>query len=217
MNDDPNRFRYNMRRYASGRSLAVATLVLLGCNITLRLFTEMLSVSVGEKPDLTMAALLGLVAVLQIMAMIATVVLFLVWLARAHHNMTAMGSRRITMSPGWAVGGWFIPIYNLAHGFSSVNQLWMDSEPSSADVYTVPKTPALVGWWWGMYLLSGVISWVVVLRGDFQHPSASWAAISSASSLTAGVLFGMVVWRIQRRQDAQFGEYDGLAFLGLAA
>ncbi len=42
-----------------------------------------------------------------------TAAFFLVWVYRAHANVHALGFNELKFSPGWAVGWWFIPFFNL--------------------------------------------------------------------------------------------------------
>ncbi|QYO65100.1 DUF4328 domain-containing protein [Leptolyngbya sp. 7M] len=48
---------------------------------------------------------------------IATIVLFLVWLYRAHKNLFSLKPTHLDFSPGWAVGWWFIPFLNLVRPY----------------------------------------------------------------------------------------------------
>ncbi|MFC1995866.1 DUF4328 domain-containing protein [Chloroflexota bacterium] len=44
---------------------------------------------------------------------VITAVLFYMWIHRAHRNLPSLGVSGLKYSPGWAVGGFFIPILNL--------------------------------------------------------------------------------------------------------
>lgn len=73
--------------------------------------------------------------------------------ANAHRMSNGLG---MTVSPGWAIGWFFIPIANLWKPFQGVEQTWRVSHspgaPGSVD------TPLLLRWWWGLWLLSSIIA-----------------------------------------------------------
>ncbi|NED95256.1 DUF4328 domain-containing protein [Phytoactinopolyspora alkaliphila] len=56
--------------------------------------------------------LVALLSVAQVLVVLATGVVFLVWQFRHAKNAQVLGSDR-ALGPGWAIGGWFIPIANL--------------------------------------------------------------------------------------------------------
>jgi Domain of unknown function (DUF4328) len=73
------------------------------------------------------AALLGVV---QIVAMIALVVLTMIWMYRLAANHRAL-HRVGTWSPGWAIGGWFLPpggLYIIP--YLMFRELWKASDPA---------------------------------------------------------------------------------------
>jgi len=204
---------YGEKRYRSGQGLAVATLVLLASTCTNQLLAETLGQFV-EPTNLMGMALIALTAILQFLTYIATVVLFLVWLNRAHHNMAVRGSGSLTMSPGMAVGGWFIPFYNLVHGYRSMLVLWTDTEPTELTDMRSAPTPML-GLWWAAYLLSGVSVTIVGFNNAGQAKDYGiLSGIQTLLYLTSAVLFGMLIWRIQRRQAAQNGDLSQLGISG---
>ena len=48
-----------------------------------------------------------------IIFMVATIVVFICWFWAARANAEAYGQSHGTLSPGWAIGGWFIPVASL--------------------------------------------------------------------------------------------------------
>lgn len=97
------------------------------------------------------------IARLQLAALLFTAIVWLLWLHRAYSTLTVIGTRKSRFTPGWAVGYWFIPFINLVRPYQIVVDLWLRSESLNAteSVEQLPR-PALVGWWWGVYLLTGV-------------------------------------------------------------
>src|SRR6185437_9304082 len=55
----------------------------------------------------------ALVAGLQLLVLIGGAVAFLMWFYRVHKNLLALRAANLEYSPGWAVGGFFVPFLNL--------------------------------------------------------------------------------------------------------
>ena len=60
---------------------------------------------------------------------IATAVLFIVWLYRAHKNLQFLHPDLLEFSDAAAIGWWFAPIFSLFRPFQVVREVWAESEP----------------------------------------------------------------------------------------
>jgi len=54
-----------------------------------------------------------LIGVFEIVLLIGAAVTFLVWFHRVDKNLSALGGRDLKYTPGWAMGGFFVPFLNL--------------------------------------------------------------------------------------------------------
>jgi hypothetical protein len=92
-----------------------------------------------------------------------SMILFLIWIYCAYKNLALIGPSQTEFSAGWAIGGFFIPLVNLTRPAQVVREIWIGSCPgatirgTSAGRY---KTPALVAWWWALFLTPGVSRYV---------------------------------------------------------
>jgi len=75
----------------------------------------------------------ALVGLGQMAVYFATVVAFLMWMHRAHRNLPALGAQNLKYSPGWAVGGWFVPFLNLVRPYQVMGEIWRESKPVPRD------------------------------------------------------------------------------------
>lgn len=97
----------------------------------------------GQRADSQVAGSTGL----WLLVFIATGVVWLVWQHHAQANAQHLMARRLTFSPGWAVGWWFVPLASLVQPFRAVRELWQTSGgPDSPEEGT---WPVLVLWWAG--------------------------------------------------------------------
>jgi hypothetical protein len=151
---------------------------------------------------------------------IVAAILFLVWFYRAYRNLLRLGMPDPRFSLGWAVGGWFIPIFNLIRPKSIANDVWKGSAAAAAgDLGGWRSAPIakLVHWWWGVWIAAVLISFgairfhAAVTTEDLLAATTSSLSdertrlyISQGSvllSAVAAVLGALFVIRVSRMQE----------------
>jgi hypothetical protein len=92
--------------------------------------------------------------------------LFLMWVYRVNRNVRALGAEGLRYTPGWSVGWFFIPIWNLFMPYKVIKELWQaNSSSSNLEWRSAPVSPVL-GTWWAVGLLLGITHyepWPVLL------------------------------------------------------
>ena len=58
------------------------------------------------------AELLSIIDGVRVLALIVTGTVFIVWTRRVYRNLAPLGTSP-RFRPGWAIGGWFVPVLNL--------------------------------------------------------------------------------------------------------
>lgn len=132
------------------------------------------------------ADLLSFVELAAVPVYIATIVFFLRWLHRAVRLAETLDSD-VGVSPGWAVGYWFIPIANLYRPYQVIKRL-------AAAVYA-RSPPTYLGWWWTMWLLSNVFDRVEM---RMPEPPVGVLVTSDLVTMLAGLLMAGSVTGIER-------------------
>ena len=140
-----------------------------------------------------------LVGLLRVGVYFSTVVVFAMWVYRANKNCRGFGAARMEFTPGWAVGYYFIPILHLFRPFQSMKEIWkVSSNPRHWPTETVP---ALVGWWWGLWIVANVMGNIVVrlnMAADDVDSLRIATQISIVSSVVHVALVIAVVMVISR-------------------
>jgi hypothetical protein len=140
--------------------------------------------------------------------LVITGILFLKWVYRANENARRLGAVDLEFTPRQAVGSYFIPIANLALPYQAMREIW-NASVNPTDWQSMKGHP-IVRSWWGLFLASNVISWVLLF--NFFQPSANVAAsilstqlrlISDASTIAAGVAALLLVTRLRAIQIAR--------------
>lgn len=96
-----------------------------------------------------------IVGVLQLVLYLVTVVFFGRWIVRAHRAVRALGAEGLTISPGWAVGYFFIPFLNLVRPYRAMKELWSASESPSGWAST--PASSILPLWWTLWLVGNFL------------------------------------------------------------
>jgi hypothetical protein len=133
-----------------------------------------------------------LIGVLQVGVYLGTIVAFLMWFHRSHRNLSALGNDDLKYTPGWAIGGFFVPVLNLVRPVQVMREIWYGSAPSgyhrdtALDDHAARNalpTPFLVGLWWALFLITGFLG-QVVFRMTLDE-EATLAELKTTSQLQA--------------------------------
>ena len=166
----------------------------------------------------------GLVGMLQVLLYSGTGIIFLIWFHRMHRNLPSLGETGLIFTPGWAVGFFFVPFFNLVRPFQAMRELWHGSDPGRLEIALASdgsggqgrlRTPPLVGWWWALFLAA---SFVENISARLLLPPAQTLSELRTSSLlsvaadlllipsalVAILLVGRLTrWQVQRAESIQ--------------
>lgn len=144
---------------------------------------------------------------------ILATVLFLVWIYRAHKNLSYLGATDLRFTPGWAVGWFFIPIMNLFRPYQVVSEIWKasDSEINTKDSFLWKRQPTspIVGLWWAAFLIINYFDWFVTWRIDTstydltELLNITYLYIASDFVTVIGIIITITMVRMtSRRQES---------------
>ena len=140
-----------------------------------------------------------------------TAVLFLAWVYRAHRNLKALGATDLKYSPGWAIGGFFVPLLNLVRPYQVVTEIWNESGSQRRSplggTWKHEESSWFIGLWWSAWLLAGIFDslGVFMVIGSNQPDQLSVATrflvVSDVVNAASAALAIMVVLKINARQE----------------
>lgn len=134
---------------------------------------------------------------------LATWVLVIGWLYRSAKNAGRIDPTRMTVSPKWAIWGWFVPILNLARPFQVVNATWNASARSHRPLSRL----TLVATWWALVVGSTVgslyVNFQLMFSTSFSDKISEIHLTTAASLLymVAGLPLIVVIGRVTQLQD----------------
>jgi hypothetical protein len=156
---------------------------------------------------------IGILAMLEILLRITTIVVFLVWEHRAYKNLTALRATYLDHSPGWAVGWWFIPFANLVKPYVVMKEIWRESEPDvdpdSGFLSSAVGVPGFFAIWWAAWIIGNVMGRITERAAENPDGTISdvfpvLLAISSLITGIAAILAVHIVRQITQRQEERF-------------
>jgi len=90
---------------------------------------------------------------------IVTAITFGIWIVRAHKNLRAFGIQRLSYTPGWALGWFFVPFLNLVRPFQAMKELWQASHTGAE--WSKSSSTKIVNSWWCLWILSSVYGTII--------------------------------------------------------
>ena len=142
---------------------------------------------------------------------------FIAWTYRAYMNLVRTSVEGLRYEPGWAIGAWFIPIFNWIRPKQVVNDIWRAGE-AGIEVrdgsWRDRPVSQLLHWWWAVWVATailGIVAFVVgwdtdaVLGGapDYERAqeAATITAVGMLCSIAAAILACIMIRRITDRDD----------------
>lgn len=157
---------------------------------------------------------LGFVALATLVVYLVTAVVFCRWIIRAGVNLRGFGATGFENTPGWAVGWFFVPFANLWKPFQAMREIWLASADPQGWHTAAQATPPVVGRWWALWLLTGILGWVsslVAIRMLNAHSILPLLCTVAADLCGAALCYAAVqlVTGVQSLQDAWVSRGDG--------
>jgi hypothetical protein len=153
-------------------------------------------------------ATIGIFAVVSI----AITVLFIIWFWRAAKNNELFGRRDPRFGPGWAIGGWFIPLASWVIPALLAQDLWRGSDqasPPGDPSWRRRPASAVVGWWWAAYVVAWIAAWIhpdpdarTARTLHSFHVANAWMIVAMLLTIAAAILAIRFVRRLASRQDS---------------
>ncbi|MFF5918161.1 DUF4328 domain-containing protein [Streptomyces flavochromogenes] len=195
--------------------LSRAVVALLAGNIVFDVplaLIDIRSLAAGDT-DLSDPAVIGSVDlnvayVVSFLVYLATVVVFIVWFHRLRTNAEVWAADLQSRKPGWAIGGWFVPIGNwwIPRGIAA--DIWRASrtEPYAADG---KGELTLLNGWWVCFIGGSMADWISMQlykraeTVEAYDTATVWSLAGYALGIVAAVLAILFVRRLTSMQHTK--------------
>ncbi|WP_405856897.1 DUF4328 domain-containing protein [Streptomyces sp. NBC_00090] len=141
----------------------------------------------------------------------ATAIVFIIWFHRLRRNAEVWAGD-LSRRPGWAIGGWFIPIANLWIPRGVAVDIWRASrwQPYAADGR---GELALLNSWWTVWVAGAVVNRIAVLlyrRAETVDALATATAWSLAGYLLDAAAAVLAILFVRRLTSMQHTKVTGM-------
>ena len=131
------------------------------------------------------------------LALVACFILVGRWIYRTNANAHLL-SDDMTISPGWSVGWFFVPLANLVQPYVGVKETWQASHRAGG--LHEEAESALLPWWWGLWLLTNVLSNVVAMYGgNFETATPAGIVWLDLATAALNVPLCLILIRLMQR------------------
>jgi hypothetical protein len=154
------------------RVAVICLWIYLACDTAFGLAT-LFSYVTNPDPDPLELGIADLIGLADFVTVIVCFVVVGCWIYRVSANAHVI-SDDMTISPGWAVGWYFVPFANLVKPYQGMKEAWMASH--FRDNWHGEPTPALLGWWWGLWLVTSIMS-NISFRISMNFPGEALGAV----------------------------------------
>jgi hypothetical protein len=147
--------------------------------------------------------------VLNVLTVVAAGIAVLRWIYRTSRNAHALGAA-MTVTPGWAVGWFFVPVANLWKPFQAVSETWqVSADPHAPDAVPIPVVLRI---WWGCWIASSIISNIdfrLSMRAETaeQLIAASWFTVAAVPvDVALTIALAAIMRRLSQMQRDRAGD-----------
>jgi eukaryotic-like serine/threonine-protein kinase len=131
----------------------------------------------------------------QVFVLLVAAVLFIVWFYRLCCRIRDARPDAFRYGVGWAIGGWFTPIWSLFRPKQMVDDAWRAAEEARGLPRSVP------GWvhlWWAAWLISNAAAWWFGRYGDDSLDAVVVADRISAFGDAVGIVAALLAIALVR-------------------
>ncbi len=106
-----------------------------------------------------------LTSLTQLALFLITAIFFCRWTYVVARNARALGAQKLDITPGWAVGYYFIPVVTLWKPYQAIREVWKASRNPAQ--WQREKNSEVVRLWWALWISSCLVG-QVALRATFN-------------------------------------------------
>jgi hypothetical protein len=119
---------------------------------------------------------------------LVTAVLFITWLFRLVTDVDRRRPGTLRHRTGWAIGGWFIPLFNLVRPKQVVDDAWRSASPASA---WATSSPWWIQAWWASWVIAALAFFVTRFESPIGLTGLAYrdrtTAVGSATNVVCAV------------------------------
>lgn len=157
----------------------------------------------------------GIIGIIQFVAYITSVVLFLMWFRRAYGNLHRVGLTYLKYNEPMAIWAWFIPIISLFRPVQIMNEIWTETQDQIKKYdtsYNVKNGALLIAFWWILFIISNIFG-RYILKSAFKSntieeliESSQAMLISDIFQVVEALLVILIVYNVSKMEKKLLSE-----------
>ena len=148
--------------------------------------------------DRTLGGPADLASIPLLFVLLACFILVGRWIYLTNANAHLLLGEEMTITPGWSVGWFFIPFANLIKPYEGVKETWRASH--AAGGLHEETESALLPWWWGLWLLTNILSNIAAWAGGgIEAPPSDGIVWLELVTALLNVPVCLILIRLMRR------------------
>ena len=130
-----------------------------------------------------------------------------IWIYRAAWNARELQAFEGRITPGWAVGWFFVPFMCLWKPFQAIRQTWNSSTDAASDPDRA--TPGFIRVWWGLWILTNIAGnvsfrlWSRAEEIDDMRAVAIFDIVTAPVSILTTMLFILLIRKVTAAQASR--------------
>lgn len=147
---------------------------------------------------------MGGVYILRLPVVLTCAVLNLRWIYRANYNVQRLGATGMACTPGWAVGWFFVPFFNLWAPYEAMRELWRASANPLA--WKGERVPWQLSAWWALFLFTALADPIMTMVSPEEESPEGFPPINLITQISEALLIlqcGVFLWILQRVDTMQ--------------
>jgi hypothetical protein len=190
-----------MFQYKDPTGAARAAVIAVGCFAVSDLLASIAAFFMPPNPaEFSPADLLTMV---NFFIVLASLILVGRWIYRTNANAHSF-SDAVSITPGWAIGWFFVPFANLVKPYEGVKETWKASH-QVAGRFEELESP-LLPWWWGLWLAtnaaSGISARIGAMSGEPMAGLLGFDIFVSIANVGLCVVLIQLMTHLSRTQVA---------------
>lgn len=132
------------------------------------------------------------------------VIAFCIWTYQAARNAKSLSTLPQKISPGWAVGWYFVPLANLWMPFKSVREIWWRSAWPQ-----VERAPPILNIWWILWVACNILDRAAgkLLNSDDLALLTTAAAVNAVMAIVWVAPASLLIWIVIRITTMQAAKH----------
>jgi len=102
----------------------------------------------------------AIVGLLQTGLYLITMIVFGVWIVRANKNVRALGATDLRITPGWALGYFFVPVICLWRPYQAMKDLWRASK--DPENWNSVECGSILPVWWTLWIVANFLGQISI-------------------------------------------------------